>query len=95
MPYINTVERLELERARQEGRQEIEQRALESKRNAAHQPLHALTVDRIATPAQLHHHPPAPPDSNTDGEYGNDDFAIQIMGAATIWSVPPWCLKIG
>ncbi|MGS2744341.1 hypothetical protein ACU6TU_12230 [Halomonas sp. LS-001] len=43
MPYVNTLQRLELEKERQEGRQEglqeglqeAEKRALESKRNAA------------------------------------------------------------
>ncbi|MGS2742627.1 hypothetical protein ACU6TU_03400 [Halomonas sp. LS-001] len=42
MPYVNTVERLGIEKGRQEGREEAEQRALEAKRNAARK-LIALT----------------------------------------------------
>ncbi|XKH59385.1 hypothetical protein LG290_11930 [Halomonas sediminis] len=42
MPYVNTIERLGIEKGRQEERQEAEQRALESKRNAARK-LIALT----------------------------------------------------
>lgn len=42
MPYVNTIERLGIEKGHEEGRQEAEIRALESKRNAARK-LIALT----------------------------------------------------
>ena len=50
MPYINTVERLAIEKVRQENLQETEQRVLESKRDTARHLLEfgVLSDDQIA-----------------------------------------------
>lgn len=45
MPYVNTIERLGIEKGRQEERQEAEQRALEGKRNAARKLIARTEMD--------------------------------------------------
>lgn len=45
MPYVNTIERLGIEKGRQEAQQEAEQRALDSKRNAARKLIARTEMD--------------------------------------------------